>query len=453
MKKLSLFVSSFFLCLLLTGCEGPPSTPTPTSDPSLLAVEAAIDTPIPTDAPLPTSTDIPTTTYTPISTDIPDPTATNTPTPMPTLFPTPEVPNLRLADFLTCDGMGGVSPGEAPENYLVNECLLGAGRGNFIAQLDYEVPTPTAWAGFRIVLDNADFSAYDTLTFFARGDAEVGIPLAFRLEIKRADGAQVGIFNLAGLSEEWEQYAIPLQELRTVPNSTPICGWDEMEELVFVFEQEFAGEKGRVFLDNVYVESREGEAPEVPDTCPLAAAPPLPPPPLPAPSPPPAPPSLLVADFCTGTNSLGGAMGAAYNGANSLTENYGAHADQSCAVRLEYNIQEWAAFWMMLNGQDLTPYSRLLFDIKGDPAVGIPGQIKIELKRAGNTEVSIVYVSNITDSWQTRSVSLDSFRATGFPGVPPLSALTGIDELVFTFEANVSGNVGLVYLDQVRFQP
>jgi hypothetical protein len=425
MKNCILLFTYFMMPLLLLNCNGPP-TPT---------METATKTPTATDTPWPsTPTTPPEPTESPVPTDTPEPTATNTPTP----FPTPAVDNHLVADFQTCFKMSGVSPGDAPENFLDFDCLPGAGRGNFIAQLEYEVPT--AWAGFRIDLENADFSTYDTLTFLARGNADAGILAVFRLEIKRADGTEVAIYNLADLSEEWEQYVIPLQEFRPVPHFLPICGWNDMEELVFVFEKGLANDKGGLFLDNIYMESREGQAPEVPVSC--------------MPATPVAPvPALMVADFCSGTNNLGGAMGAAHEGSNSLTESYGSHAGRDCAARLEYDIETWAAFWMKLQGRDLTPYSRLLFDIRGDVEAGVLGRIKIELKRANNTEVSIAYISNITDSWRTVSVSLDSFRSTGFPGVPPLSSLTGMEQLVFTFEADSSGNRGVVYLDQVRFQP
>lgn len=156
-------------------------------------------------------------------------------------------------------------------------------------------------------------------------------------------------------------------------------------------------------------------------------------------------PALLVADFCSGRiNNLGGEMGAAYEGNNSLSDRYGSYADRSCAAQLEYNIQSWAAFWIKLQGQDLTSYSSLLFDIRGDSEAGIPSRIKIELKRANNTQVSIAYISNITPGWQTRVVNLASFQT---------SAWTDMEELVFTFEVDGSGNKGLIYLDQVRFQP
>jgi len=139
-------------------------------------------------------------------------------------------------------------------------------------------------------------------------------------------------------------------------------------------------------------------------------------------------------------------MGAAYNSPDSLIESYVPESERGCVARLEYSIQEWAAFWQKLQGQDLTPFGQLTFDLKGDAAAGIPRAIKIEIKRAGNSEVAIRYIENITDSWQSYSVNLADFR-------PALSSWMGIEELVFTFEANRSGRAGVVYLDNVQFEP
>lgn len=166
----------------------------------------------------------------------------------------------------------------------------------------------------------------------------------------------------------------------------------------------------------------------------------------------PTPISRLVADFnsCTGTNNLGGAMGAAYNAPDSLSETYVDEAERGCVARLEYHVQEWSAFWMKLQGVDLTPYSQLVLDVKADPAVGIPGQMKVELKRAGNQEVSIVYVSGITVDWHTMSVDLADLGPTGYTA--PLSSFAGMEELVFVFEASKSGAHGVVYLDDLFFR-
>jgi len=161
-------------------------------------------------------------------------------------------------------------------------------------------------------------------------------------------------------------------------------------------------------------------------------------------------PSLLVADFdnCAGTNNLGGPMGAAFDAPDSLSESYAEEPNRGCVARLEYRIAGWGAFWMKLQAADLRPYGRLVFDVRADAERGIPGQMKLELKRAG--EVSIKYVSAIRADWQTITVKVADFVSAGY-GVP-LSSWQGMEELVFTFEANKSGRQGVVYLDHIVFE-
>lgn len=101
---------------------------------------------------------------------------------------------------------------------------------------------------------------------------------------------------------------------------------------------------------------------------------------------------------------------------------------------------------MKLKNADFSSFSTLVFDIKGDPEVGIPRSIKIELKRAGNSEVAITHISGITSEWQSIRIDLADFE-------PPLSAWTQMEELVFVFEANRSGSEGVVYLDNIALQP
>ena len=175
--------------------------------------------------------------------------------------------------------------------------------------------------------------------------------------------------------------------------------------------------------------------------------------PTPTTSPGSGPKPLVAADFdsCTGVNNLGGQMGAAYNLPDSLKEKYVEEANRGCVARLEYEIQGWSAFWMKLQDVDLTPYSKLVFDVRADPQPGIPKQIKLELKRANGTEVSITYVSGIKADWKTMSISLADLVSTGY--ATPLSSFSGMEELVFTFEAAKSGAQGVVYLDNIVFQP
>lgn len=172
-------------------------------------------------------------------------------------------------------------------------------------------------------------------------------------------------------------------------------------------------------------------------------------------TPPPTPP-LIVANFdtCNHTNNLGGLMGAAYNLPDFMMEQFIPMTGRGCVAKLDYDIKNWAAFWMKLQYSNLTDYNTLTFDIKSE--IPAPGDIKIELKRfcsGGDCgEISIRRVTGIDTNWRTFTVSMADFGPTGFPGIPPLSSWENIEELVFTFESDHAGNDGVVYIDNVRFE-
>ena len=142
-------------------------------------------------------------------------------------------------------------------------------------------------------------------------------------------------------------------------------------------------------------------------------------------------------------------MGAAYDppSGDRLVDSYVQESGRGCIAKLEYEIVSWSAFWIQLQGTDLSPYSQLVFDIKADPQENVPERVKIELKRVGGQEVSILYISGITTDWQTMSVNLRDFGPTGY--TDSLSSFTNMKELVFTFEANQSGRAGIIYLDNI----
>ena len=151
-------------------------------------------------------------------------------------------------------------------------------------------------------------------------------------------------------------------------------------------------------------------------------------------------------------------MGAAYELPNRLVEVYVPEEEQGCRVKLDYEISTWAAFWLKLNGADLSPYTQLVFDVRADSDFAVPQQMKVELKRFCRTEGvttvcdqgSTIYVSGITQEWRSVSVDLSDFGPAGFS--TPLSSLAEMEELVFTFEANRAGPSGVVYLDDIAFR-
>jgi hypothetical protein len=164
-------------------------------------------------------------------------------------------------------------------------------------------------------------------------------------------------------------------------------------------------------------------------------------------------PPLLVADFdnCGPPNNLGGDMGAAYNSPDQLSETYPDQTGRGCVASLEYHITNWAAFWMKLQHADLSQYNWLTFEARSEQPPLPTHSIKIELKRLGNTEIEVTYVSGIAADWQTMRVNLADFDNPSWD--QPISDWGDIEELVFTFERQRSGSNGVVVLDNVGFEP
>lgn len=163
-------------------------------------------------------------------------------------------------------------------------------------------------------------------------------------------------------------------------------------------------------------------------------------------------PPLAVADFdgCQSINDLGGEMGAAYNPPDSLIVTYVEEPGRGCVARLEFDVDEWSAFWLRLQDADLRPYQTLSFDVRADPQPGFTGQTKVELKRNQGAEIVLLYVADIGADWKTVRVDLDDFRPTGTN--PPLATRQGVEELVFVFEAAKAGGKGVVYVDDIAFE-
>jgi len=165
------------------------------------------------------------------------------------------------------------------------------------------------------------------------------------------------------------------------------------------------------------------------------------------PAPSPTPPPLVIANFddsCLPKTLVGGITGVTSNQPDTMRADYLREPARGCLVRLEYHIERnFVTFYLKLAGTNLAKYNTLSFDIRADPAISIPAQVKVELKRSDNSEVATYAISGITAEWQTISVPFASFEPF------PLLSFTDMSELVFTFEPDHAGSVGAVYLDNI----
>jgi hypothetical protein len=165
-------------------------------------------------------------------------------------------------------------------------------------------------------------------------------------------------------------------------------------------------------------------------------------------------PPLKIADYndCLG-NHLGGEIDIFADASESIQMGYLELAPGECALQLTYDIQDWAAYWLILGGVDFTPYHHLVFDVRSESDQIGPQEFKVELKNQlpEGQIIKLFYVDDITSDWQTVEIHLSDFEPAD--GGDSILDMSRVDELVFVFESSYSGNQGILYLDNMMLTP
>lgn len=158
---------------------------------------------------------------------------------------------MTIADFDSCTGInnlgGGMGAAYDPNtaNRLVEEYRGEPGRG-CVVRLQYSLE-PFGWAAFWLKLEGADFSPYNTLWFWVRGEEGSPAPGRIKVELKRGDDPQIYlVYRPLTLTPNGQWVSISLSDFR-------LPSWTQMRELVFTFEAQGAGQNGVIIVDSVYV--------------------------------------------------------------------------------------------------------------------------------------------------------------------------------------------------------
>jgi hypothetical protein len=151
---------------------------------------------------------------------------------------------IAFADFDQCDrgayfGLHGVDWPEGTVNRVTERYPGEPGRG-CVAELAYEV---VDWASFWIDLQHADLSRHTALVFDARVDEPLAESLWLKIELKRADGREIGFVWVERykLLTTWAEIRIPFERFKSIdyPGLRPLPTpqeWTQMEELVLTVE-------------------------------------------------------------------------------------------------------------------------------------------------------------------------------------------------------------------------
>ncbi len=126
---------------------------------------------------------------------------------------------------------------------FVSDDALGDPSG-YAIRLDYDVDSPNpAYNGFWMKLGNTDATAYNTLTFYVKGDSKAGFTKRVKIELKDKSGKPCS-YVVSNVTSEWQKVSIPFEKFRRITD------WTALTELVVVFDDvNSRPKKGTIFID------------------------------------------------------------------------------------------------------------------------------------------------------------------------------------------------------------
>ncbi|MBU1863023.1 MAG: CIA30 family protein [Candidatus Omnitrophica bacterium] len=161
-------------------------------------------------------------------------------------FDTGDKPNNIGGDFGAWDRDPNDETQWCEISFEYGDDALGEEDG-YSLRLSYDVDSPNpAYNGFWTKLEGEDFSDYNTLNLYVKGDPDKGFTKRLKIEVK--DYQKSAAYILSGISDEWQKYSIPFEKFKAISD------WSSMNEFVIVFDDINSNPKeGSILLDNVTV--------------------------------------------------------------------------------------------------------------------------------------------------------------------------------------------------------
>ncbi len=165
-------------------------------------------------------------------------------------FDTGEKPNNIGGDF----GAWNKDPDDETQSCNMSfeqEDALGDKVG-YSVRLDYDVDSPNAaYNGLWMKLKGLDATAYNTLSFYIKGDAKAGYTKRVKIELK--DGKATSGYIVSGITDAWQKVSIPFEKFRRISD------WAALNEFVVVFDDVNSQPKaGTIYIDQIVL-SKEGK--------------------------------------------------------------------------------------------------------------------------------------------------------------------------------------------------
>jgi len=314
-------------------------------------------------------------------------------------------------------------------------------EGAFCLKLDYNVSTSASYAGYWSLLGGENLSIYSSISFWVKGTAGGEF---FKIELKnnstdnnrKSAIVYVTDYLDGGVTTSWQEVTIPFH------NFVNLDSWNNMKELVFVFENYQSVTNGSPTNGTIYIDKISFGSSSV---------------------------DQVRIDYFgdkLGTCALGGNIGDMQPSQTPPAPQYSTHSfstdeyvSSPSALESTYNVtsDSWGGQYIIFGGgtdgwteipHDFSDYNYVTLWIKVKSATGNPKILKVEMVDRTNPPFPAVYLKKMTTDWQEYVI--------------PMSAFAGLDKknikkITFVYEdwriQNEGGSkTGVLYIDNLQFK-
>jgi len=314
-------------------------------------------------------------------------------------------------------------------------------EGAFCLKLDYNVSTSASYAGYWSLLGGENLSIYNSISFWVKGTAGGEF---FKIELKnngtdnnrKSAIVYVTDYLDGGVTTSWQEVTIPFH------NFVNLDSWNNMKELVFVFENYQSVTNGSPTNGTIYIDKISFGSSAV---------------------------DQVRIDYFgdkLGTCALGGNIGDMQPSQTPPAPQYSTHSfstdeyvSSPAALESTYNVtsDSWGGQYIIFGGgtdgwteipHDFSDYNYVTLWIKVKSGTGNPKILKVEMVDRTNPPFPAVYLKKMTTDWQEYVI--------------PMSAFAGLDKknikkITFVYEdwriQNEGGSkTGVLYIDNLQFE-
>lgn len=314
-------------------------------------------------------------------------------------------------------------------------------EGPFCLKLDYDVSASSeSYAGYFSQLGGEDLSGYTSISFWVKGTVGGAF---FKVELKNNNtddnrnhaAVYVTDYLDGGVTTSWQEVTIPFHNFVNLDN------WNNMTELVFVFENYQSVTNGSPTQGTIYIDKISFGSSSVDEV------------------------RIDYFGDKLGTCALGGNMGDMQeNDPPPMDFSYSFTTDvyrsSPCALESSYDVtsNSWGGQFIIFGGgadgwveipHDFSDYDYVSLYVKAKSETENPKVIKVEIVDRANLPFPTVYIPNITTSWQRYLIPLSGFANPGLDK-------STIRKMTFVYEdwkiQKEEGNKqGVLYIDDLRF--